>query len=294
MFVITGATGNIGRVIVKRLLEAGEEVRVIGRSAERLQPLVDKGAQPWVGSVEDAEFLTRAFTGAEAVFTIIPPNLQAENMQAYANRVGEAIATAIGNSGVSHVVNLSSQGAHRSGNVGAVAGLHDQEQRLNAIEGVNVLQLRPTYFMENLLSAVPMIKSMGINGSALKGNLPIPMIASKDVAEVAAQELLAHEFSGSTVLDLLGERDVTMNEVTAIFGKRIGQEYIPYVQFPYAEAEQNLLEWGMSADVAHQLVELDRSINEERLIGGERTGDSTTPTSIEEFARTFAAAYNRP
>jgi len=110
---VTGATGNTGRVIAESLLAQDHKVRVVGRNAERLQPLVDKGAEAFVGSVEDAQFLASAYQGVDAVYAMIPPNPQSDDYVAEADRVSKAHVDAIKKAGVKHVVALSSIGAHR-------------------------------------------------------------------------------------------------------------------------------------------------------------------------------------
>ena len=177
MIVITGATGNVGSKIADQLLSEGKEIRVIGRSAEKLQPFKDRGANVQVGDIGDTEFLTRAFKGADVVFSMIPPNPQAENIRIHINIMGESITNAIRNAGVKKVIQLSSQGAELEDGTGPVLGLHDQEQRLNALEGVDVLHLRPTYFMENLLWNMDLIKSLS---ASLKGMAMEAIIRSGD------------------------------------------------------------------------------------------------------------------
>jgi len=292
MFVITGATGNIGKRVAERLLAEGKDVRVIGRSAERLKELTDKRAQAAVGSLEDEAFLTEAFNGATVVFAMIPTDLGTENLREHQNRIGEAIANALTKAGVKYVVNLSSLGAHLPEKTGPVTGLHDQEQRLNKLQGVNVLHLRPTFFMENLLNYIPLVKAMGVNGSAMKGDIPVPMIATKDIAEVAADHLLELDFSGHTFEELLGPRDVSMEEATKILGKAAGIDDLKYTQFPYQEAEIGMANAGLSRDMARSYVELQKCVNEGIAItDAVRTEENTTETPIEEFAETWAEAY---
>jgi len=294
MYAITGATGNIGKLIAEGLLAKGKKVKVIGRSAERLQPLVDKGAEAFVGSVEDAAAMTRAFTGVKAVFSMIPPNFSAENLRAYQNKVGEALATAIKNAGVQYVVNLSSMGAHLSEKVGPINGLRDQEQRLNQLEGVNVLHLRPCFFMENLTRNMDLIKQMGLNGGPLKPDLAIPMIATRDIAAVATELLVNLNFSGKSARELLGPRDISMAEVTQIIGKAIGKEDLKYVQFPYEEVERAMVGMGLSPDVARSFIELNRGFNEGILVPTEpRSAANTTPTSFEEFVQVLVSIYSK-
>ncbi|MBI4716164.1 MAG: NmrA family NAD(P)-binding protein, partial [Nitrospirae bacterium] len=262
MYVITGATGNTGKAIVESLLAAGKPVRVIGRNVDRLKPLTAKGAEAFVGSLEDGAAMTRAFTGAKAVYAMIPPHPTAENFRAYQNRVGESLAAAIAGARVPFVVSLSSVGAHLAEKTGPIAGLHDQEQRLNKLPETHVVYLRPGSFMENFLWNIGLIKNMGINGSPMKPDLPIPMIASRDIAAAAVRLLLGLDFSGKSVMELLGQRDLTMAEATRILGKAIGKPDLPYVQFPYEEAEKALLGMGLSQSVAGLYIEMYRGFND--------------------------------
>src|SRR5713226_6760842 len=142
MYVIAGATGNTGSVVAKSLLAKGQKVRVIGRSADRLRPLAAKGAEPLVCDLTDGGALTEAFTGARAVYVLIPPNLASQDVRADQDRVTDAVATALEKAGVKYAVSLSSFGADKADKTGPVVGLHQLEERLNRIAGLNVLHLR--------------------------------------------------------------------------------------------------------------------------------------------------------
>lgn len=292
MYAITGATGNTGKRIAEALLAKGERVRAMGRSAERLKSLAERGAEPCVALLDDVDAMTRAFTGAKAVYLMIPPPYAEPDVRGYQNRLGQALAEAVSAARVSHVVNLSSAGAHLSERVGPINGLHDQEQRLNCLAGMNVLHLRPTSFMENFFFNVNLIKQAGINGTPLRADLAIPMIATKDIAAVAARRLLALDFSGKTTQELLGPRDLSMTEATRILGQAIGKPDLPYVQFPYEEAEKAMIRMGLSLDMARAFIQMYRAFNEGILRPTEpRSAANTTPSSFEEFAKTFAAVY---
>ncbi len=292
MYVITGATGNIGRQATDILLAQGKAVRVVGRSAARLQPMVDRGAEAAIGDLKDASFVIRAFSGATAVFTMIPPDLTVPDLRAYQNLISDNLAAAISKCGVKYVVNLSSQGAELAAGTGPILGLRDQEERLNRLEGVNVLHLRPTYFMENLLANIPLIHTSGIIGTAVAGDLKLAMIATRDIASFAAEHLVRRDFSGKKSHDLLGQRDLSLREATAVIGRRIGIPHLKYVQFSYGEATIGLKQMGISADVGRQIIEMSRAFNNGLIaVGRQRTPDNTTRTSIEEFADIFAQHY---
>jgi uncharacterized protein YbjT (DUF2867 family) len=288
MVVITGATGNIGSKITSLLLSRGQRVRCIARTADRLGQFTGRGAEAAPGSLEDTAFLTRAFSGAEAVFTMIPPSYAAADFRAYQNRVGASIAGAIENSGVRHVVNLSSQGAHLPEGTGPVKGLHDQEARLNGLKGVNVLHMRPTYFMENLLAYAGMIRNNNVIGSAIMGDLKFAMIATKDIAQFAAERLAARDFPDNSVRDLLGQRDISMNEATGIIAEKVNRPGLRYVQLSYEDVEKNLLGAGFSEDVGRQFTEMIRALNGGLFSNIPRDRDNTTGTSFEEFAEVFS------
>jgi len=292
MYVIMGATGNIGSKVANILLDKSEKVKVIGRSAERLKPFVDHGAEAAVGDVSDVEFLTNVFKGADAVFALIPPVYTTNNFRGYYNEIGANIVKSIQESGVRHVLFLSSHGAHLPEKTGPVKGLYDVEQQLNKLYGVNILHLRPTYFMENLLANIGLIKNTGMNGGGIKGDVKFAMIATKDIAPVAADHLLKRDFSGKTVHELLGERDISMDEVTQVFGEKIGKPDLGYVQFSAEDAKKGMMDFGLSDDVSDQMIELDQAINDGIFaVNQPRTTQNTTGTAIEEFADFFAQVY---
>jgi len=293
MLVITGATGKTGSKLTEILLEKGHKVRVIGRDAVKLKAFTLKGAEPAVGDAADKAFLTEAFSGAEAVFALIPPNIGVADFRAYQTKIGENIVAAIKASGVKYVVNLSSQGAHLPDRTGPIKGLHDQEQRLNELKGVNVLHLRPTYFMENLLMNIDMIRKMNIMGSAVRGDVKFAMIATKDIAAYAAERMVKRDFSGKSVADLLGARDLSLNDAAVIIGKKLGKPDLAYVAFPYEDAEKGMVAMGLTPDMSRLYIEMSKALNEGLFaVNISRTKENTTPTAFETFADLFAAAYH--
>lgn len=292
MYIITGANGNTGRPITLGLLAAGRKVRAVVRNAEKAKELAERGAEVAVGDLRDAAFLRTAFSGGTAVYAMVPPEYPAPDFTAYQRSVVDAIAGALPGSGVTHVVSLSSVGAHLDAGAGVVAGLRHLEQALNRIPGLHVLHLRPTYFMENLFAQVGVIRHMGAMGSPVKGDLTMNMIATKDIAAYALRRLQALDFTGSGVQFLLGQRDMTYRDVAAVIGPAIGKPGLPYVEVPGEEFRKALLGMGASASMAENLLVFTDSLNAGRVLeGAHRLPESTTPTSIEEFAHAFAAVF---
>jgi uncharacterized protein YbjT (DUF2867 family) len=290
MYVILGASGNTGSIIANFLLSKGKKVRVVGRDSGRLQRFVDKGAEAFTADMSDAAALTKAFSGARAAYLLLPPAKSREDQE----RESDAIAKAAKESGLRYAVYLSSYGAQVPEGTGPVAGLHSSEEKLNAISGLNVLHLRAAYFMENNLAAIGMIHGMGLVGNALLPDVKLPMIATRDVAAYAAQRLLHLDFSGKQIRELLGERDLSIKEATAVIGRGIGKPDLRYQQFPYDQVQQVLTELGVPPKGAAMYIEMYKAINAGVLVPLEpRSPENTTPTSFEQFVQdVFAAAYH--
>jgi uncharacterized protein YbjT (DUF2867 family) len=293
MYVITGATGNIGRVITQELLKRNQKVRAVARNASKLKDLENMGAEILAGNVEDPSFLEQAFHGAAGVFTMNPPNPFSEDYRKEQRKVASAITSAVRNSKISYVVNLSSIGGELPAGTGPIAGLHEQEEMLNAVEEANVLHLRPTYFMENFLFTIPMIRNMGISGSSIRPDLSFPMIATIDIGMHAAKRLELLDFAEKRVQYLLGPRDLTWPEATKVLGASIGKPDLPYIHFAYAEELEGMVQSGLTRNIAELYSEMSKALNEGVVRSPERTESNTTPTTIEEFAKNiFALAYN--
>lgn len=284
MYVITGATGNTGNTIARTLLGLGQKVRAIGRSADRLEPLAAEGAEPFVCDVNDAAALTKAFTGAKAVYAMLPPGMTSENYRADQERLTNAIVRAVQDAGVEYVVALSSVGADKPEGNGPVAGLHYLEQTLNRISGLNALHLRPGYFMENTLAQIGIIQTMNTTAGPLRPDLAMPMIATRDIGTAAASALLDLNFTGKQTHELLGERDLSYGEVASIIGEAIGKPDLKYVQLPDEQIRGAFLQMGMSANVADLILEMSAALNSGHMKALEqRTAENTTPTSFESF-----------
>jgi uncharacterized protein YbjT (DUF2867 family) len=292
MITVMGASGNTGGRISERLLQAGEQIRALGRTASKLAGLESKGAEVATGDAADAAFLTNAFRGADAIYTLLPPDPQSPDLRKKWNQAGEAIVRAIRDSGVRYVVFLSSIGADLPEGTGPIAGLHAQEERLRKLPAVNALILRPASFFENFYAILGLIKHQGINGGAVAPDLRLPMIATRDIADVAARALKARDWTSIVVRELLGARDLTFAEATRIIGTHIGKPDLQYVQFPYADFASSLAQMGISANMAGLYAEMARAFNEGKIRSREgRRPENATPTRFEDFAQDLARAY---
>jgi uncharacterized protein YbjT (DUF2867 family) len=176
-----------------------------------------------------------------------------------------------------------------------VTGLHRLEQRLNRISGLNVVHLRAGYFMENTFAQIGMIQAHGITSGPVRSDLKLPMIAARDIGTFAADALLGLKFRNQETRELLGQRDISMTEATAIIGKAIGKPDLQYVHAPEEQVRTAMIQMGMSANLADLLLEMSAALNSGHMRALEqRSSQNTTPTSLETFvAEEFVPLYKR-
>ncbi len=293
MYVILGASGHTGRVVAETLLDGGQKVRVVGRSKARLEGFTVLGAEIFEANVTDSAALTKAFTGAKAVYALVPPNMTSTDYRAEQNAVIESIAKALEAAGVGHVVALSSFGADKTDGTGPIAGLHEMEERFSRIPKLNALFLRAGYFMENLLPQVGAIKGFGMMAGPVREDLPLPAIATHDIAAVAADALAKLDFTGQQTRELQGQRDVTYLEMAKIIGAAIGIPNLNYVQLPDEQVIQAMTQMGMSKNMAGLICEMAGGLNSGHVRALEpRSAANSTPTTFEEFVHNvFVPAY---
>lgn len=287
MITIMSATGNIGAKTVKELLARGEQVRAIGRNPAKLAELEAAGAELAIGDVADAKFLAKAFAGSTAVLTLIPPNYVAKSFGAHYDQVSEAVVEALKAAKVERVVSISSAGAEVETGTGPIKYLHSHEGRLNAVAGLRLTHLRPTFFMENLLMQIPTIQSEGILAGATKGDIATPMIATADIAKAAADELTRSAPVGVETRELLGPENVSLNQVAEIVSGVLKRP-IKYVQVSYDDFKGALVGAGLSPDTALQFAEMSEATNKGIIGRNIRDARSTTPTKVTDFAKVFA------
>ena len=289
---VMNASGRTGQRIAQNLLAAGRRVVALGRSADKLEGLRTQGADVCAGDPAHAAYLTAAFEGVHTVYGLLPYDLTAPGYLDSQRRLGEAMAQAVREAGVRRVVFLSSLGAEQPGGTGMIRPMHDQEERLRAIPQLDLICLRAGAFMENLYGVLPVVREAGIVADGFLPDLPVPMVATCDIADAAVQALLDPAWSGRQVREVLGPRDISMNEVTRLLAQHLDLPRLTYVQLSRGELEGALAEAGLAADVAALTGELTDAINAGRVgttLG--RSAANTTPTGMESFADELAEAY---
>ena len=278
-----GAAGRVGGRVADLLLQKDDRIRVL-QHGRPLDEFAARGAEVLRGDAANVEDLVGFFDGAAAALVLLPDNVAEVRFVALRSTIAGSIADALRRQPVGHVVMLSSLGVDRPDVPGIPGGLRELEQLLLGLETINLLVLRSALYIDYLLAAVPLIQAQGINGSAIEGDRPLPMIATRDVAAEAAERLARRDFSGHEAKVLLGPEDVTMREATAAIGQRLGKPDVPYMEFPPDDLRGALMGGGFSEEAASKLVEQQLAVNEGRFDAGVgRTSENTGSTTLDDF-----------
>jgi uncharacterized protein YbjT (DUF2867 family) len=254
MFVIAGVTGNVGSVAAKQLLASGEKVKVLVRDQAKGANWSKAGAEVAVGTLDDVKFLAGALKGAEGFFTLLPPNYGASGIYALQRKQADAIAAAVKESGVPHVVMLSSVGADLAEGNGPIKGLHYLENALRAT-GTKLTAVRAGYFQENVKNSLGAAKNAGIFPNMTpSADYPMPMIATQDIGDLVAHEL-RFPSAKSEIVDLHGPA-YSIRQVAEKLGAKLGKK-LQIVDVPPQGQVAAMVQAGMSQEVAEIFAEMN-------------------------------------
>ena len=293
---ITGSLGNIGKPLTKELVKNGHSVTVISSKAERQKEIKALGAMAAIGSLEDVDFLTEAFTGSDAVYSMVPPNNYFDHnldLLAYYRRLGLHYAQAVQQSGVKHLVNLSSIGAHLSKGNGILLGAHDVEHILDKLPSeIAITHIRPTSFYYNLFGYAEMIKSEGVIAANYGAEDIIPWVSPIDIATAVEEELLTTPI-GRKVRYVASE-ELTGNETARILGEAIGMPDLKWQIITDEQTKNGLVAAGMNPTIAKGLVEMYSGFHNGLLPEDYyRNKPILGKVKMEGFAKEFAQVYNQ-
>ena len=262
-YVITGSIGHTGKPITEGLVQGGHTVTVITSKQDNVATIEALGAKAAVGSIEDADFLKQAFAGADAAYLLLPSKWGVDDLRAFHNQVADNYVEAIRANDIRFAVLLSSIGAHMGNGAGPVDGLHDAEQKLAQVEGLNSKFLRPSYFMYNLFAMIGMVKGMGIMGSNF-GDDPIALTHTSDIADVAIQELLNLDFTGHQVRYIASD-ERTGSEIARVLGEAVGRPETPWMVFSDEQTQQGMIQAGLDERIAGKYTEMGEAIRDGRM-----------------------------
>ena len=282
--VINTPTSNIGRALAARLLDAGEHITVLSRDKKKVNELQRRGARVIEGSFEEPALLAEALGGAESLFWLTPPPERADYYD-WAVRCAKQAADTAKKAGVHRAVVLSSAGAHSGPGTGPVGPAREME---NAFEAAlpAVVSLRPGIFMENFLQSRDMIAKAGQIFLPIPGGKKWPLVATADIADRALAWLLDRSWTGHHRVGVHGPKDLSAEEATAIISAELGKP-VKCVESSPEQARGAMSSMGMPDFLVDIILEMYGAYRDGRMDPAEpRTPDTTTPTTLAEFART--------
>jgi uncharacterized protein YbjT (DUF2867 family) len=280
-YLITGATGNIGSLVVERLLASGVRPRILVRDSKKAQARFGDRVEIAVGDLADAASLAAALQGVKRLFLV---NSGADLAQR------DAMAASVAcSAGVERLVKLSTMDV-RQQNIGTGVW-HAHGEAAVRDSGVGFTFVQPSGFMDNALAWAPAIKA-GKTICSATGDGRIAFIHPQDIADVSVTALTAAGYAGSS-LPITGPEALSYAQMVGRIGEVIGR----HITFQQISDEQERARWiarGESAESADYHLSIFRAIrqgrladvtdNVERILG-------RRPISFEQWARNNASAF---
>jgi uncharacterized protein YbjT (DUF2867 family) len=296
--VVTGSLGHIGKPLTKELVEKGHSVTVISSKAEREKDIEALGAAPAIGTMEDADFLTATFKGADIVYimealgygSFFDQNL---DIMAAVTRIGNNYKQAVYKSGAKHVVHLSSIGAHTNKGNGILAFHYNVENILKQLpDDVSIKFMRPVGFYYNMFAFIQTIKKQGAIISNYGGDEKEPWVSPLDIAAVISEEM-ERPFNGREIRYIASD-EVSPNEVVKILGEAIGKPDLKWLTIPDEQLLNSMIASGMNPQTAKGFVEMNAARRGGVLYKDyDRHKPMLGRVKLTDFAKEFAARYNQ-
>ena len=283
--LVTTPTGHIGSRVVRQLLAApgGHTVRVLARDAGRLPATVRERAEVHTGALDEGDALTRALDGADRFFFLIPPaRPDVPDWLGWMRETAAHALRAVAAAGAPRTVFLSSSGAHRD-DLGPVSVLGEVERQLAGVVP-DLAVLRPGYYFENALAAVPTIAGQGAIYGVYDPELAFPQIATRDIGDAAARWLADGGWRGHHLQALHGPRDLSMRELAADAAEALGRP-VQYVQVPIEAVAAGMAGAGVGESIVREYSRMLTGLADSRFEHPEpRTPETTTPTTFAAWA----------
>lgn len=225
---VVGATGNVGREVCRRLMVEGFLPRILTRSRTRSQDLVDAGAEIFIGSFDDdSPEVEDFFEGIDVAFTMVRSDWT--DIRHY-ETTGRSVAAALSKHKPKRLVNLSSVGADLE-DAGHSTDFFGLERMINEVMGGDVVHVRAGWFMENFLGNIPGIARLGVMTTMIRPDLPLPCVATQDVARAVTEELVGKSIAIHGLREVQGPSDLTMaaacHHICTALNKDIKLAFVP-------------------------------------------------------------------
>jgi uncharacterized protein YbjT (DUF2867 family) len=293
--IITGSLGNIGKPLIIEMVQKGHTITVITSKPEKQKDIEALGAIAAIGTVEEVEFLTSTFTGADIVYTMLPPASYFNpdfDLMKYSRGIGNNYSKAIQQAGVKRVIHLSSIGAHLEKGSGLILSHRAVEEILNKLSGVEITFMRPVGFYYNLYSFLPVIKNQGFIAANYGADDNLVWVSPIDIAIAIAKEIETPAVSRKIIY--VASDELTGNETATILGTAIGKPDLKWILLSNEQWQSGLEAAGMNPDIAGGLVEMFAAQHSGILMEDYyRNRPVLGKVKMKDFSKEFAIAFNQ-
>ncbi len=283
MILVTGASGNVGTELVKKLWARGESVRAFVRNRAHARSITLPGLDLAEGDFNKPQSVARGLVGVDSLFLLIPSSSDVEKLQ-------RSFVDAAKRSGVRHIVKLSQLGADERAE-GRFQRYHGAVESYIRRSGIPFTFLRPNLFMQALLNYRPTISSRGAF-YALAGGGKVSVIDVRDIAAAAARVLTEPGHEGKTY-ELTGPEALTHTEMAEQLSRALGKQ-IEYVDVAPDAMREALLSFGLPPWQAEGVVEdyeQYRRGEAARVTATVRDLTKNEPTTFFQFAQDYAGKF---
>ncbi|WP_144156143.1 NAD(P)H-binding protein [Paraburkholderia sp. BCC1885] len=281
MIVVTTPTGNIGRHVVRLLLDANQPLRLVVRDSNKVPPALRDRVEIVEGSHGDAAVVDRAFRGADAVFWLCPPTPSATPAAATVDFARPG-ADAIRRHRVSHIVAVTTLGRDtpwqdRAGNATGSIRMVDLMRETGAV----VCGLALPAFMDNALRQVDAIRQGKMVGP-IDPEKKLPHTAARDIAAAAAGLLIDRSWAGERDVPVLGPEELSYRDLAAIVSEVLGRK-VCYAHQSYEAYKEAAIARGLTDAFAQGFVDMLRAKEEGMDNVASRDTAIIGPTSFRQW-----------
>lgn len=264
MFVVVGATGNVGFATSAALRKAGVPVRAVVRDSAKAAPLRELGCDIVLADLNDADAIARTFADATAVQIIIPVAPREKDPAAALRHSIYSLVKALKQAPPKRVLAVSDYGAHVADDIGMPTVFRGFEQQLGQLD-VPKLILRSAEHMHNWARVIPVALESGILPTFHEQlDTELPTIAASDLGRIAARLLLRPTDGNLKIVHAEGPRRYSANDVAAalteLSGRAIGAKTVPRSQWKQA------FEQIMPSSLAELLIKANDAKNKGGLV----------------------------
>jgi NAD(P)H dehydrogenase (quinone) len=306
--VLTGSLGNISKPLAHQLIAEGHSVTVISSNPEKQKDIQALGAHAAIGKIEDGSFLTDNFTGADAVYCMIPMSMSETDQGAYMRKMAVNYLQALKQTTVKRVVILSGWSAN------LIKG-ENVEGLFNELTDASITIMRPGSFYTNFYFSMDLIRGKGLVGKYLTlrysglmallrgktgllmgnygGDDKIVFVSPKDIADAVAEELVTPT-TEKLKIRYVGSEEMTCNEAAKIIGDAIGKPYLKWVLISDKQMLQGLKMAKMPQELAETMVEMQSVMHSGApLKNFYKNKPKMGKVKLTDFAKEFATVYNQ-